>query len=163
MKIININGTSFTFETAFAQRIPDDPDYGYARILVYVGNNNVERLKEWYINFETHYIDLNTMKELKEMCHATLNEGQQWKVHNQRIITLRDLNGNPIPNPNYNPEDEESQETEFLMMPQYDRYSSFLFNEELNFNPLPVVMRTAITIDGANGYFNRKRPDGSDW
>ena len=161
MKTITINNKDFTFETAFAQRISDDSKYGYARVLVYVGNNNIEKLKEWYINFETHYIDLVTMEEIEEMTHQTLNEGQQWKVHNGRRVIVRDLQGNPVPNPDYDSENPESEE--FLMVPQYDRYSSFIFNENLNFNPLPVVIRTAILIDDANGYFNRKRPDGSDW
>ena len=52
MKTITINNKDFTFETSFAQRISDDAKYGYARVLVYVGNNNIEKLKEWYINFE---------------------------------------------------------------------------------------------------------------
>ena len=82
MNTITINNKDFTFETAFAQRISDDEKYGYARVLVYVGNNNIEKLKEWYINFETHYINLVTMGEIEEMTHQTLNEGQQWKVHN---------------------------------------------------------------------------------
>lgn len=164
MKTITINNKDFTFETAFAQRISDDPKYGYARVLVYLGNNNIEQLKEWYINFQTRYIDLNTMEEIEEMCHFTKNEGQQWKVHNQRKVVVRDVNGNPVANPNYDPEQEESPENlPHLWELQYDRYSSFLFNENLNFNPLPVVMRTAIMIDDANGYFNSKKPDGSDW
>ena len=161
MKTITINNKEFNFETAFAQRISDDPKYGYARVLVYVGNNNIERLKEWYINFETHYIDLNTMEEIPEMCHATQNEGQQWKVHNQRRVVVRDIAGNPVPNPDYDPEEEGSEE--YLTQLQYDRYSSFLFDETLSFNPLPVVMRTAILIDDSNGYFNRTKPDGSNW
>ena len=161
MKTITINDQSFNFDTAFAQRISDDEKYGYARVLVYVGNNNIEKLKEWYINFETHYIDLTSMQEVEEMTHQTLNEGQQWKVHNGRRVIVRDSQGNPVPNPDYDSENPESEE--FLMMPQYNRYSSFIFNENLNFNPLPVVMRTAILIDDANGYFNRKKADGSDW
>lgn len=161
MKTITIKDKDFTFETSFAQRISDEPKYGYARVLVYVGNNNIEQIKEWFINFQTRYIDLNTMEEIEEMCHPTKNEGQQWKVHNQRRVVVRDLNGNPVPNPDYDSEIEGSEE--FLTELQYDRYSSFLFNENLNFNPLPVVMRTAILIDDANGYFNSKRPDGSEW
>ena len=51
-----IDLTQFNFNSRIFNQISDCPDTGFVRVLVYIGDNYQEKIKQWYKNDAVKFI-----------------------------------------------------------------------------------------------------------
>lgn len=73
-----------------------------------------------------------------------------WIVGNHYLVTVRDSENNPVPNPDYD-EETNPDVPEFLMMPAFDYFHSLILANEV---PLLTLLSVNILNDDAVGAFN---------
>lgn len=154
-----IDLTQFDFNSRIFNQISDCPDTGFVRVLVFTGENYQERIKQWFINAEIVYINQANNKIVYTKVAKSKNE--DWVISNNYQVTVLDAQNNPIPNPNFKTEDEESNPVEisesnlpFLTQGAFDRFSEFRVGEHsLSMRQL---WDMSVLSDDANGYFDEK-------
>ena len=154
-----IDLTQFNFNSRIFNQISDCPDTGFARVLVYTGNNYQERIKQWFIDAEIVYINQANNKVVYSKIAKSKNE--DWVISNNYQVTVLDLQGNPVPNPNFKIEDEDGNPLEisesnlpYLTQGAFDRFSEFRVGEySLSMRQLWDI---SVMSDDANGYFDEK-------
>ena len=77
------------------------------------------------------------------------SEIPNWIISNDYKVKVRDENNQPIPNPEYDSEDEDSEE--FITQPAFDYYHSLVLANEV---PLLTLLSTSILNDDEQGAFN---------
>lgn len=75
---------------------------------------------------------------------------KNWIVGNHYLVTVRDAENQPVPNPDYN-EETNPDVPEFLMMPAFDYFHSLILANEV---PLLTLLAVNILNDDAKGAFN---------
>ena len=154
-----IDLTQFNFNSRIFNQISDCPNTGFVRVLVYTGDNYQERIKQWFINAEIVYINQANNKVVYTKIAKSKNE--DWVISNNYQVTILDAQNNPIPNPNFKTEDEESNPLEisesnlpYLTQGAFDRFSEFRVGEySLSMRQL---WNMSVMSDDANGYFDEK-------
>ena len=174
-----IDLTQFNFNSRIFNQISDCPDTGFVRVLVYIGDNYQERIKQWFINAEIVYINPATNKIVYTKIAKSKNE--DWVISNNYQVTVLDFKGNPIPNPDFVTETTEpvlnengepvldelgNPKTQTISAPisetnlpyltkgAFDRFSEFRVGEySLSMRQL---WNMSVMSDDANGYFDEK-------
>ena len=144
------------FNRRLLRQISDDPNSGFARVIVSERTNIMDDTKQIELVATTYYINPATRKIVPQMTHRTLSKGQPWFVHNGYQVVLVDGTGKPLPNPSYNLDLETSDDNfPYKKMPAYDRFAGFLFSET---NPvsLPFIWKLNVDLDDSKGYFDIK-------
>lgn len=75
---------------------------------------------------------------------------QNWIVGNHYQVVVRDQNNEPIPNPEYDPE-ENPDVSEFLTMPAFDYFHSLILANQV---PLITLLSINVLNDDEKGAFN---------
>ena len=155
-----IDLTQFNFNSRIFNQISDCPDTGFARVLVYTGNNYQERIKQWFIDAEIVYINQANNKVVYSKIAKSKNE--DWVISNNYQVTVLDLQGNPVPNPNFKIEDEDGNPLEisesnlpYLTQGAFDRFSEFRVGTTYNLS-MRQLWNMSVSTDDANGYFDEK-------
>lgn len=108
----------------------------YVRITKFIADAELEYIK---LEYKIRYV-----KGEEDITHQFNNSLPTWIVTNATKASMRDAEGNKIPNPDYNPEEEGSEE--FMMMFAYDYFRLISFDA-----PDPVklkaLMSSYITIN----------------
>ena len=175
-----IDLTQFNFNSRIFNQISDCPDTGFVRVLVYIGDNYQERIKQWFINAEIVYINQATNKIVYTKIAKSKNE--DWVISNNYSVTVLDFNGNPIPNPDFVTETTEpvlnengepvldelgNPKTQTISAPisetnlpyltkgAFDRFSEFRVGTTYNLS-MRQLWNMSVASDDANGYFDEK-------
>ena len=175
-----IDLTQFDFNSRIFNQISDCPNTGFVRVLVYTGDNYQERIKQWFINAEVVYINPANNKVVYTKMAKSKNE--EWVISNNYSVMVLDFNGNPIPNPNFITEREDSvldengepildelgnPQTQVVPVPisetnlpyltekAFDRFSEFRVGVTYNLS-MRQLWNMSITTDDINGYFDEK-------
>ena len=155
-----IDLTQFDFNSRIFNQISDCPDTGFARVLVYTGNNYQERIKQQFIDAEIVYINQANNKIVYTKVAKSKNE--DWVISNNYSVTVLDFNGNPIPNPNFKTENEEGNPLEisetnlpYLTQGAFDRFSEFRVGVTYNLS-MRQLLNMSVISDDANGFFDEK-------
>ncbi|MGL6038669.1 MAG: hypothetical protein ACRC0E_07260 [Soonwooa sp.] len=158
---INLQDHDYFNQFIYKKQISDTSDFApvsLARVLCYVGNNHNADVKKWWLNFKTVYINPQTNEILHHLMHTTKNVGREWCLDNQVMVNNVDENYQPIPNPDFNEEEPESDvNTRYLKIPQYEKFTTILFNL------LGQFMDASIDYDDSVGSFNRLNPNNEEW
>lgn len=77
------------------------------------------------------------------------SEIPNWVISNDYKVKVRDENNTPIPNPDHDESDPNSEE--FLMQPAFDYYHSLILANEV---PLLTLLSTSILNDDEQGAFD---------
>ncbi len=138
------------------KQISDDPDTGFARVVVAQRTNILDDIQQIELVALTYYINTKTGKIVPQMTHETLSKSKKWIVSNEYHVTVLDAKGQPVPNPNFNKEQPESEENHpHRRMPAYDRFAGLLFNETMPIS-LPFIWKMSVDLDDAKGFFDTK-------
>ena len=155
-----IDLTKFDFGSRIFNQITDCPDTGFVRVLVYTGDNYQERIKQWFINAEIVYINQANNKVVYTKVAKSKNE--DWVISNDYQVIVLDAQNNPVPNPNFKTEDEESNPLEisetnlpFLTQGAFDRFSEFRVGTTYNLS-MRQLWNMSVASDDVNGYFDEK-------
>ena len=175
-----INLEQFDFNSRIFNQISDCPDTGFVRVLVYTGDNYQERIKHWFINAEIVYINPANNKIVYTKTAKSKNE--DWVISNNYLVTVLDFNGNPIPNPDFITEREDSvldengeqvvdelgnPQTQVIQVPisetnlpyltqgAFDRFSEFRVGTTYNLS-MGQLWNMSVIADDVNGYFDEK-------
>ena len=155
-----IDLTQFNFNSRIFNQISDCPYTGFVRILVYTGDNYQERIKQWFINAEIVYINQANNKVVYTKTAKSKNE--DWVISNNYQVTVLDSQNNPVPNPNFKTEDEESNPLEisennlpYLTQDAFDRFSEFRVGTTYNLS-MRQLLNMSVVSDDSNGYFDEK-------
>ena len=155
-----INLEQFNFNSRIFNQISDCPYTGFVRILVYTGDNYQERIKQWFINAEIVYINQANNKVVYTKTAKSKNE--DWVISNNYQVTVLDSQNNPVPNPNFKTEDEESNPLEisennlpYLTQDAFDRFSEFRVGTTYNLS-MRQLLNMSVVSDDSNGYFDEK-------
>ena len=175
-----IDLTQFDFNSRIFNQISDCPDTGFVRVLVYTGDNYQERIKMWFINAEIVYINPNNNKIVYTKVAKSKNE--DWVISNNYSVTVLDLNGNPIPNPDFVTETTEpvlnengepvldelgNPQTQVIQVPisetnlpylterAFDRFSEFRMGTNYTLS-MRQLWNMSVISDDTNGYFDEK-------
>ena len=155
-----INLEQFNFNSRIFNQISDCPDTGFVRVLVYTGDNYQERIKQWFINAEIVYINQANNKVVYTKIAKSRNE--DWVISNNYQVTVLDLQGNPVPNPNFKTEDEEGNplaisenNLPYLTQGAFDRFSEFRVGTGFSLS-MRQLWDLSVISDDANGYFDEK-------
>ena len=175
-----IDLTQFNFNSRIFNQISDCPDTGFVRVLVYIGDNYQERIKQWFINAEIVYINQANNKIVYTKVAKSKNE--EWVISNNYLVIVLDFNGNPVPNPDFVTETTESvldengepvldelgnHQTQMVQVPisetnlpyltqgAFDRFSEFRVGTTYNLS-MRQLWNMSIVSDDANGYFDEK-------
>ncbi|EKB56579.1 hypothetical protein [Bergeyella zoohelcum] len=108
-------------------------------------------------------IDADFMHENEngeDVSHLFVKRIKDWIVNNDTKTTMRDLSGNPIPNPNYvtpPSEDEEDtrtedQKDEYMKAPSFDYFSEIILNPDAS--NLVKLLSIHIAQNDAVGFFD---------
>ena len=175
-----IDLTQFNFNSRIFNQISDCPNTGFVRVLVYTGDNYQERIKHWFINAEIVYINPANNKIVYTKTAKSKNE--DWVISNNYLVTVLDFNGNPIPNPDFITEREDSvldengeqvvdelgnPQTQVIQVPisetnlpyltqgAFDRFSEFRVGTTYNLS-MGQLWNMSVIADDVNGYFDEK-------
>ena len=175
-----IDLTQFNFNSRIFNQISDCPDTGFVRVLVYTGDNYQERIKKWFINAEMVFINPSNNKIVYTKIAKSKNE--EWTISNDYNVTVLDLQGNPVVNPDFITEKEEvvldengnatldengNQITNIVQVPisdsnlpyltqgAFDRFSEFRVGTGFNLS-MRQLWNISIVSDDVNGYFDEK-------
>ena len=155
-----INLEQFNFNSRIFNQISDCPYTGFVRILIYTGDNYQERIKQWFINAEIVYINQANNKVVYTKTAKSKNE--DWVISNNYQVTVLDSQNNPVPNPNFKTEDEESNPLEisennlpYLTQDAFDRFSEFRVGTTYNLS-MRQLLNMSVVSDDSNGYFDEK-------
>lgn len=175
-----IDLTQFDFKSRIFNQISDCPDTGFVRVLVFTGENYQERIKQWFINAEIVYINPTNNKIVYTKVAKSKNE--DWVISNNYSVTVLDLNGNPIPNPDFVTEvtksvlDENGEpildelgnpQTQVVQVPisetnlpyitqgAFDRFSEFRVGTTYNLS-MRQLWNMSVISDDSHGYFDEK-------
>lgn len=96
----------FNFNSRVYNQIPDCPDTGFVRVVVYTGDNFQERIKQWFINAEIAFINPSNNKIVYTKEAKVKNA--PWTINNTNIVTVLDDSLNPVPNPEFKVEEEKT-------------------------------------------------------
>lgn len=152
-----INLTDYDFKgRRLMKQISDDPGTGFARVIVSQRTPILDDIQQIELAALTYYINTKTGKIVPQMTHETLSKGQRWIISNNYQVTLVDGKGQPIPNPDFDKEQPESEGNyPYKRMPAYDRFAGFLFSETSPVS-LPFIWKLNVDLDDARGYFDIK-------
>ena len=151
--LINLDDYNFGVRQLM-QQISDDPNTGFARVIVNERTSILDDIQQIELNAKTYYINLTTNKIVPQMTHETLNKGVKWIISNEYTVIVTDVQGVPILNPDYDENQEESESNyPYIKQPAYDRFALFLFNTT-NAVPLPIIWKASILLDDSKGYFD---------
>lgn len=142
------------FNRKLKLQISDDPISSFARVIVNERVNIMDDTQQIELVATTYYINTATNEIVPQMTHRTLSKGKDWFIDNTYKVVLVNAQGQPLPNPDYNSEEEESEDNyPYKRQPAYDRFASFLFSTE---NPvsLPFIWTLNVQLDDSKGYFN---------
>lgn len=175
-----IDLTQFDFSSRIFNQISDCPDTGFVRVLVYTGDNYQERIKQWFINAEIVYINPTNNKIVYTKVAKIKNE--DWVISNNYLVTVLDLNGNPISNPDFVTEVTEpvlneneepildelgNPQTQVVPVPisetnlpyltqgAFDRFSEFRVGTTYSLS-MRQLWNMSVASDDTNGYFDEK-------
>lgn len=148
-----IDLTQYDFKSRIFTQISDCPDSGFVRVLVYTGDNYQEKIKRWFLNAEIWYINPTNNKLFS--IELAKSKGQDWVISNEYKVTVFNTQNQPIPNPNFNLEEEINYENlPFLVQNAFDRFSEFRVG---NYNlPMKTLWEISVKSDDNNGYFDKK-------
>ena len=153
--LINLDDYNFGVRQLM-QQISNDPNTGFARVIVNERASILDDIQQIELFAKTYYINLVTNKIVPQMTHETVSKGQRWLVSNEYSAVVTDAAGTPIPNPDYDEKQEESESNfPFLKQRAYDRFAEFLFSDT-NPLPLPVIWKMSVLLDDSKGYFDIK-------
>lgn len=102
----------------------------YVRITKFTADAEMEYIK---LEYKIRYV-----KDEEDITHQFNKALPVWIVTNSTKVSVRDSEGNKIPNPNYNPEEEGSEE--FVMAFAYDYFRSISFDA-----PNPVKLKSLMS------------------
>lgn len=175
-----IDLTQFDFNSRIFNQISDCPDTGFVRVLVFTGENYQERIKKWFINAEIVFINPSNNKIVYTQIAKSKN--QEWVISNDYKVTVLDFNGNPIPNPDFITEREESVLDEngeqvvdeegnpvtnviqvpisdsnlpYLTQGAFDRFSEFRVGTNYSLS-MRQLWNMSIVSDDSHGFFDNK-------
>lgn len=155
-----IDLSQFDFGSRIFNQISDCPDTGFVRVLVYNGDNYQESIKKWFLNAEIVFINQNNNKIVYKRVAKSKNE--DWVISNGYRVTVLDLQGQPIPNPNFKTEDEEGNTVSvsesnlpFVAMGAFDVFSEFRVGSSYSMS-MRDLWNISVTSDDYNGYFDDK-------
>jgi uncharacterized pyridoxamine 5'-phosphate oxidase family protein len=167
-----IDLTQFDFNSRIFNQISDCPDTGFVRVLVFTGENFQERIKMWFINAEIVYINPANNKIVYTKMAKSKNE--EWVISNNYFVTVLDLNGNPVPNPDFVTEITEpvldelgNHQTQTISVPisetnlpyltqgAFDRFSEFRVGTTYNLS-MRQLWNMSVISDDAHGFFDEK-------
>ena len=155
-----IDLTQFNFNSIIFNQISDCPDTGFVRVLVYIGDNYQERIKQWFINAEIVYINPANNKIVYTKVAKSKNE--DWVISNNYSVIILDFNGNPIPNPDFKTEDGEGNPLEisetnlpYLTQGAFDIFSEFRVGTTYSLS-MRQLWNMSVASDDVNGYFDEK-------
>lgn len=153
----SINLSEYDFKgRRLMRQIPDDPETGFARVIVSQRTNILDDIEQIELKALTYYINSATGRIVPQMTHETLSKGKRWIISNDYKVILVDGTGTPLANPNFDAELPQSEDNfPYKRMPAYDRFAEFLFSET---NPvsLPFIWKLNVSLDAAKGYFDFK-------
>ena len=156
-----IDLTQFNFNSRIFNQISDCPDTGFVRVLVYIGDNYQERIKQWFINAEIVYINQATNKIVYTKIAKSKNEN--WVISNNYQVIVLDSQGKPIVNPDFKTEDEEGNSLEisennlpYLTQRAFDIFSEFRVGNSFTLS-MRQLWNMSVLADDANGYFDEKQ------
>ena len=175
-----IDLTQFDFGSRIFNQITDCPDTGFIRVLVYTGDNYQERIKKWFINGEIVFINPSNNKIVYTQIAKSKN--QEWVIGNDYQVTVLDFNGNPVTNPDFITEKEESVLDEngeqvvdeegnpvtnviqvpisdsnlsYLTQGAFDRFSEFRVGTNYSLS-MRQLLNMSIVSDDSHGFFDNK-------
>lgn len=106
------------------QKISDHPILQDVERYVNIEGFKVSDLyKKLILDYSVEYI-----KGEEDVSNLFTKDVPRWQVDNSYKVHVLDVNGEPIPNPDYNPEDEESEE--FVMEFAYEYFKQIAFLAE---------------------------------
>ena len=146
-----INLENYDFGKArLVHQISDEPVTGFARVIVVWGAEINSRAEFIKIESEMFHIDATVEKVVKQMTiFPVLNEGKKWIIQNDTEVVKLDSNLNPVPNPDFNDEEEVSDDNfPYLKEPSFDMYA------RLCFEALTPLLLKGIDNDDNNGCFD---------
>lgn len=124
--LINLDDYNFGVRQLM-QQISDDPNTGFARVIVNERTSILDDIQQIELNAKTYYINLTTNKIVPQMTHETISKGQRWLVSNEYSVVVTDAAGTPIPNPDYDEEDSVSPENyPFELVDAYEQFKEIL-------------------------------------
>ena len=101
--------------------------------------------------FEIMYL-IKHIKNGKDVTNEFSQVFPQWKLSNNELMMERDpATKLPIPNPDYNPEDE-NPSNEFLMQPAFNYLIYLVYEVGM---PLPLLFQMYVPEEDADGRFDR--------
>lgn len=101
--------------------------------------------------FEIMYL-IKHVKNGVDVSHEFSQVYAPWKLSNNELMMERDLATKlPIPNPDYNPEDE-NPSNEFLMQPAFNYLIYLVYEVGV---PLPLLFQMYVPEEDADGRFDR--------
>lgn len=140
------------------QQISDDPVTGLARVIVFDRFEVLDDIKHLRIQGRMHYINQETNQLLPKFTHVTLSKGEEWIVSNDYDNIEVGLDGNPVPNLDYDDSLPESDENlPYLLQPAYDNFSKIIFAL------LSQLVTASVAQDDSRGYFNEVPNEENPW
>ena len=140
------------------QQISDDPETGFARIIVFDRFEVMDDIKQLSIVGRMHYVNQITKVLLPKFTHITLSKGVEWIVDNSYKNVEIGMDGNPVPNPNYNVNLPTTEEN--FLYKKKDAYDNF---SKIMFTLLTPLVVNSVLQDDIKGYFNVKDVQGNNW
>ncbi|ROI09806.1 hypothetical protein EGI11_03345 [Chryseobacterium sp. H3056] len=143
-----INLEDYDFGKArLVHQIDDDAATGFARVLLVWGAEINGRAD--FIKIDAEILHLNNGKIVKQMSiYPALNGGKPWIIENDNMVVSLDSNLNAIPNPDFNSEEEMSEENfPYLKSLAFEMYADKCFEA------LSPLLTKGIDNDNNNGMF----------
>lgn len=125
--------------------IKNEPKTGFKRV---IGITNFEiNQKAKYIKIEAEMLYFNDKNEpLPQFTHPIKWDGKNWVIENNYDIPKLGLDFKPLPNPDYDKEDENS--LPYLTIPAFDGYSGIISGM------LTPLLAMGVMKDDANNLFD---------
>lgn len=131
------------------QQISDDPQTGFARVIVFDRFEIKDDIKQLIILGRMHYINQETNQLLPKFTHVTLSKGEEWIVDNNYKTVELGFDGAPVPNPHYLPELGVTEDNyPYLKQDAYDNFSKIMFAL------LSPLVNASVSQDDEQGFFN---------
>lgn len=146
-----INLEDFDFGKArLVHQISDEPNTGFACVMIVWGAEINSRADFIKIDAELIFINTNTNQIVKQMgIYPTKLDGKDWIIENDEQTIALDSDLNPIPNPEFNAEEEITDDN-------FPYLKDFAFNvyAEKCFEALTPLLILGIDRDDSNNRFH---------